>query len=297
MSLFRSVLVGGAASAAAVLALLPSSGSADTVRTAPPVAAAPVAEQAAPANDPRLNATLFMQVSEEMQRLSRQSFALAALRLPAALDEPGSAALEQADGGAGKPPAVIFDVDETVLDNSPAQARAILAGERAFNLDSWDKWVGERAAKAMPGAVDFVAELRRRKVRVVFITNRECRPRAAQPGEACPQQADTLANLRSAGLGPVDPADLMLKGQKKDWPSEKASRRETVASTHRIVMSVGDQFSDFMPVTRSQGPEERQRLAAAHEDLWRTRWIVIPNPSYGAWLDALPEPATRALRP
>lgn len=263
--------------------------------SAPPVVAPPAAAQATPDRDPRLNATLYMQVSEELRRLSAQSYALATLRLPTALADPGSAALEQADGGAGKPPAVIFDVDETVLDNSPHQARAILSGRLDFDLAAWDQWVSERAAGAMPGAVDFVTRLRQQNIRVVFITNRECRPRPTAPGDACPQHADTLANLESAGFGVMAPADLLLKGQ-NGWPSDKASRRETVARTHRIIMSVGDQVTDMMSLRRDQGPAERQRIAAAHADLWALRWVIIPNSSYGYWLDILPDPASSALR-
>lgn len=262
---------------------------------APPPPAAPVVVKPGPEDDPRLLATLYMQQAEELRRLSKQAYALAALRLPAALKQPGSSALEQTDGGKGKPPAAIFDVDETVLDNSPQQARAILSGTRNFDLGQWDQWVSERAATPMPGAVDFVKELRRSKVRVVYITNRECRPRDTVPNDPCPQHADTLANLNAVGLGPVAPEDLLLKGQ-NGWPSDKAPRRLEVIRTHRIIMSFGDQFSDMMSVTRKDDSAARARIAAAHEDLWNSRWIIIPNPTYGQWVDVLPEPISGSLR-
>lgn len=272
---------------------------ADKAPPPPPAAAvpppAPVAAKPGPEDDPRLLATLYMQQAEELRRLSKQAYALASIRLPAALKLPGSSALEQTDGGKGKPPAAIFDVDETVLDNSPHQARAILSGTRNFDLGQWDEWVSERAATPMPGAVDFVKELRRNKVRVVYITNRECRPRAAIPADPCPQHADTLANLNAVGLGPVAPEDLLLKGQ-NGWPSDKAPRRLEVIKTHRIVMSFGDQFSDMMSVTRKDDSAARARIAAEHENLWNTRWIVIPNPTYGQWVDILPDPLSGSLR-
>ena len=248
-----------------------------------------------PEDDPRLLATLYMQQAEELRRLSAQAYALATTRLPAALSQPGSSALEQTDGGKGKPPAVIFDVDETVLDNSPYQARAILSGTRQFDQTQWDQWVSERAATPVPGAVDFVKELRRNKVRVVYITNRECRPRVSVPNDPCPQHADTLANMNAVGLGPVVPEDLLLKGQ-NNWPAEKAPRRLEVIRTHRIIMSLGDQFSDLMSVTRKDDSAARARIGSAHADLWNSRWIVIPNPTYGQWLDVLPEPLSGSLR-
>ena len=73
----------------------------------PPV---PVAAKPGPEDDPRLLATLYMQQAEELRRLSKQAYALAAIRLPAALKQPGSSALEQTDGGKGKPPAAIFEI-------------------------------------------------------------------------------------------------------------------------------------------------------------------------------------------
>ena len=43
-------------------------------------------------------------------------------------DKNWTAALEQGDSYQEKPPAIILDVDETVLDNSIFQARSILNG-------------------------------------------------------------------------------------------------------------------------------------------------------------------------
>lgn len=259
----------------------------------------PALAQRAPAaveNDERLAATLWVQRSVEFEQIARQAYQLAALRLPAALDTPGSAALEQVDGGAGKPPAVIFDVDETVLDNSPYEARMIHAGRPGFDRDLWDAWVSERGAKAVPGAVDFVAALRAAGVTPIFVTNRDCRPRPPG-GDPCPQHADTLANLAAAGFGDLPPGDLMLKDGRPDWTGDKATRRAKAASRYRIVMEVGDQFSDLLSVSRKDGTDRRAALAADHEAMFALRWVVIPNPMYGAWLDVLPAPRSGSLVP
>ena len=87
-------------------------------------------------------------------------------------------------------------------------------------------------------------------VRIFFITNRECAPRAGDEAP-CPQQDDTAANLESLGLGSATLADdLMLNGERPEWDSEKLARRQAVARTHRIVLNVGDDFADFLPGVR-----------------------------------------------
>lgn len=246
--------------------------------------------------DERLDATLWVQRSVEFAQVARQAYQLAEIRLPQALAQPGSAALEQADGGAGKPPAVIFDVDETVLDNSPFEAWMIQRGRPGFDQKLWDEWLTTRRARATPGAVAFVAALREAGVTPLFVTNRECEPR---PGAdvPCPQEADTLANMKAVGFGDIPPEHMMLKNEQPDWPSDKGTRRAKAAADYRIVMAVGDQFSDMISVTRKDDTDRRAELMAEHQAQFDLRWVVLPNPMYGAWLDVLPKPRTESLLP
>ena len=52
------------------------------------------------------------------------------------------------------PMAIIVDIDETMLDNSPYQAR-LIRDRKSFDDFSWNEWVQERAARPMPGALEF----------------------------------------------------------------------------------------------------------------------------------------------
>ena len=246
------------------------------------------------AGDPRLDGTLWYQRSAEAPHLAQQAYVAATARLAQALRESGSAATEQPDGGQGKPAAVVFDVDETVLDNSPYQARLIASGTQGFDAAAWDRWVAEHKARPIAGAVAFVQALRAAKVRPIFITNRACEKRSGS-AEPCPQAADTLVNLRDAGFGPVVPDDLLLVGQ-NGWTSDKTERRRTVAQRYRIVMLMGDQLTDFLGVPSKSGSADRQALADAHSAKWGTRWFLLPNPMYGGWLDAIPAPHAGALQ-
>jgi acid phosphatase len=67
-----------------------------------------------------LNATLWVQSSAEYRAAATQTFAAARRALDEALADPARVgALEEMNEDPSQPPAVIVDVDETVLDNTP----------------------------------------------------------------------------------------------------------------------------------------------------------------------------------
>ena len=73
-----------------------------------------------------LMSTLFVQKSAEFYSNSVGIYNSAMDKLPELVeDESYTAALEQTSGFSGKPPAVILDIDQTVLDNIAYQARLI----------------------------------------------------------------------------------------------------------------------------------------------------------------------------
>lgn len=240
-------------------------------------------------------ATLWVRRSVEFRAASEIIYGAARTALAAGLaDASVSAEPSQTNDYSGLPPAVVMDVDDTVLDNSAPQARMILEGTCPSGFAAlWDAWVAERAAPAVPGAAEFIRAARAmqdaqgRPVRVFFVTNRECSARAGG-SDPCPQQEDTLANLRALGLdAPTLADDLMLKAERPEWASEKLPRRQEIARGHRIVLNVGDDFGDFVPDARRTSAAERERLRCAHRDWWGTRWFQIPNPMYGSWQTAL----------
>jgi acid phosphatase len=85
-----------------------------------------------------------------------------------------------------------------------------------------------------------------------------------------------------------------MRGE-NDWnTSDKGARRAWVAARHRILLLVGDNFEDFVTVP---APEQtlagRDTLAARFTEWWGTRWIVVPNPTYGSWETAITVGAPR----
>ncbi len=220
-----------------------------------------------------LNAVLWMQTSVEYRASALQAYALARRQLDAALADPQwTAALEQTGSLATRRPAVVLDLDETVLDNSGFQAR-MTADTTFFTDAAWHAWCEERKATAIPGAVEFLAYAAGRGVTPIFITNRDSSVEQAT--------RDVLARL---GV-PLDATrdTVFTRNERPEWAaSDKTSRRAAVASEFRILLLVGDDLGDFLGNARGT-TAERDARSAPHDAYWGTRWIMLPNPSYGSW--------------
>lgn len=239
---------------------------------------APKAAQPGPAANENLNATLWQQTSAEYQAVALQTYRAAADKLDDALaDKTWVAAVEQTAAEAkGKPPAIILDVDETVLDNSAYQARLIKSGE-TYDTATWNAWCDEAQAGAVPGALALTKKAADKGVTVFYVTNRDHSVEEA-----------TRQNLAKLGFPLADDTDTILtKHEKEGWGSDKTPRRELVAKNYRIVMLFGDNLGDFVAKSAAQGaPQARVDAAMNYEKRWGTSWFMLPNPMYGYWESA-----------
>src|SRR6476659_3001112 len=106
------------------------------------------AQQAAPAAnlDYQTGGVLYMQKAAEYRALCYQAFNVARLQLDADLDKKNVKRLPKAERK--MPRAIIVDIDETVLDNSPAQARGISTNS-PYNSKDWYAWSNLGNAKAV----------------------------------------------------------------------------------------------------------------------------------------------------
>jgi acid phosphatase len=228
-----------------------------------------------------LNATAWVLTSAEYRASALQAWRSARLSLERALkDKRWTAALEQSGGARRLPPAIIADIDETVLDNSPAQARFLLEGNGRYSPQQWEQWTAESRAEPVPGAREFLAGAASRGVTVFYISNRG-------PKEAEATRRNLLEKgfpFRETTAGDLGDA-LLLRGERPEWDSDKSSRRAAVAARYRVVMLCGDDLNDFFPARLK--PEERREKARAYDAWWGERWIILPNPMYGSWEDAL----------
>ncbi|MBK8130161.1 MAG: 5'-nucleotidase, lipoprotein e(P4) family [bacterium] len=221
-----------------------------------------------------LHSVLWMQRSAEYRAACETVYLGAFAELERALsDTTWSAATEQQPPFGRKPPAIIVDVDETVLDNSPYEARLVLDGS-SYPM-RWDEWCCEEKAPALPGAVEFLREADRRGVAIFYVTNRDVKL------DEC-----TWRNLRAQGFPQTATAEqVMTKDEREGWGSDKSTRREYISRSHRVIQIAGDNLDDFVGYKKST--DERDGLANQYSAWWGTRWLMLPNPAYGSWERAL----------
>ena len=228
-----------------------------------------------PASD-LLNAVLWMQRSVEYKASALTAFALARVRLDQALADPTwtGAPREQTGAYQALPPAVILDVDETILDNSGYQAWMTLRGT-TFDPKTWNAYVNTVMSLAVPGALEFARYADAKGVKVFYVSNRTAEEEPA-----------TRKNLEKLGFPMGGGVDTMLMTRKQpDWGSAKGTRRAFVAKSYRILLNVGDNLGDF--VDEYRGSEaERLRVLEQHRERWGREWIVIANPAYGSFESA-----------
>jgi len=213
------------------------------------------------ANGGKVWSSLWQQRSAEYKALCFQAYNLARLRLNEATREQGS-----------KPYAVVTDIDETVLDNSPYDAMRA-ANNQEYDAATWKAWTSKAIADTVPGAPSFFKYAASKGVAVFYITNRDEDEKAA-----------TLKNLQLYGMPNADEGHLLLR----DKASSKESRRQSVLSTYNIVLLCGDNLPDF-DLLYDNKPSEQSRMATTEKlkKEFGNRYIVIPNPSYGDWEGAL----------
>ena len=257
-------------------------------------AAPRIAQQAPdpPASD-LLNAVLWMQRSVEYKASALTAFALARIRLDQALADPNwtGAPKEQAGAYQSLPPAVILDIDETILDNSGYQAWMALKGT-TFDPKTWNAYVNTVTSLPIPGALEFAQYADSKGVKVFYVTNRTAEEEPA-----------TRKNLEKFGFPMGGNADTMLMTRKQpEWGSAKGTRRAHVARSYRVLLNVGDNFGDFVDEFRGN-EAERLKVLEQHKDRWGREWIMIANPSYGSFESApfghdfkLPEGEKRKLK-
>jgi 5'-nucleotidase (lipoprotein e(P4) family) len=205
-------------------------------------------------------AVLWYQTAAEARALQYQAYNIARMMLERDL----------AQTTTEKKRAVIVDIDETILNNSRYEGRAIRIN-RGYPYE-WDRWIDLAQAEAIPGSVDFLNYAVSKNVDVFYVTNRKERDRKG-----------TLENLRRLGFPQADDEHLLTRREE----SSKETRRRRIAETHHVVLLIGDNLADFSHVFEKKTVQQRNEEVDRLRQEFGTRFIILPNPIYGDWEDAL----------
>ncbi|WP_375295541.1 5'-nucleotidase, lipoprotein e(P4) family [Paenibacillus doosanensis] len=207
----------------------------------------------------KVMAVLWYQSAAEAKALYYQGYNIGKWKLDAALAQ-----------GTAKKPAIVLDLDETVLDNSPFDAVEIASGKG--HPYKWDEWVNKAEAKAVPGAVEFLNYADGKGVDIYYISDR-----------SAAQTEATVKNLQAIQAPQAVSGHVLLK-----QPEEKGkeARFNQVSETHEIVLFFGDNLKDFYGFV-GNSEQDRDRRADEVRQQFGDKLIVFPNPMYGDWESAI----------
>jgi 5'-nucleotidase (lipoprotein e(P4) family) len=206
-------------------------------------------------NEHMVMATLYQQSSAEYEALCYQAFNIAEIMVRNAISR-------EVEGNL----AIITDIDETVLDNSPYQARCIL--DKINYPERWDEWCMRAEAEAVPGAQKFFNFVADQGIEIFYITNRKVH--LMQP---------TIDNMRRKGFPFADEAHLLMR----EVDNSKESRRRLVNGKYKIILLLGDNLDDFTNAFEQDNMDQRSEVVKTLRTSFGRRFIVFPNAMYGSW--------------
>jgi len=220
-----------------------------------------------------LNAVLWMQTSAEYTANARQAYTAARANLELALADPHwTAALEQGGDYSDLPPAVIVDLDQTVLDNTAYNANMLSKGQEHSQKSHLD-WCLHASDPAVPGVREFIDYAASRGVVIIYNSAR------SETMRAC-----TTRNLQALGL-PLQDQDALLLADGTPG-SAKSRHRGRVCRQYRVLLLIGDDLNDFVDGSRVE-PSARRAMASQYAGRWGKEWIILPNTMYGSWETSL----------
>lgn len=211
-------------------------------------------------NERLMLATLYQQIAPEVRALQYQTYNQAKFILEKLL----------LDNSFEKPLAIVVDIDETVLDNSPYQANSILNN---FSYpENWDQWCMLAKAKPIAGAIEFLNFADSKGIAVFYISNRKDNLLEA-----------TIKNLADYNYPQVKEERILLRTEE----ASKTKRRNIVEEKYEIIMLFGDNMNDFFEYTEEKSIEEKFQITDSLKNLFGVKYFVLPNAMYGDWEAAI----------
>lgn len=209
----------------------------------------------------------FQQRSAEIHALQIQAYNVAEQRLKEHVK----------NNKTGKRPAVVLDLDETVLNNLPVVAYGYENKIDFTNWgEEWEEWVDAACADAIPGAKDFLQVAHDQDVKIFYVSNREVH-----------NKKPTIKNLEKLELPQVSEDTVLLHGE----IGTKEDRRSKIRKEYEIVLLVGNSLYDLSSDFIQETVDEQHPIVKEQAEEFGNRFILLPNSSYGDyWVDANLEP-------
>lgn len=203
---------------------------------------------------------VWQQNAGEFRALCYQAYNLAQIRID-----------ENLKKASAKPLAIITDIDETFLDNSPYAVTEAEKG-KDYEAKTWMNWTAKGEAKAYPGSLNFFNYAASKNISIFYISNRDENDRIG-----------TLKNLKDLGFPYADNEHLLLKST----TSDKEARRLEVLKNYNVIIYMGDNLADFSKIFNKKPQNERNELVDQNSSEFGKRFIMLPNSGYGDWETAL----------
>lgn len=210
-----------------------------------------------------LNSVLWHQTAAEYKALCYQTYNLAKLQLDKKLQNHAYPY--------ELPPAIVMDLDETVVDNSFFNAQ-LIKDNKGFSKKAWKAWSEKMSAGSVPGAIEFIKYAQEKGVEVIFISNRRVH-----------ELQNTKLNLEKLGLEELDTANFYFRVEE----GSKKARREEVSKNNEIIMLFGDNLADFTELFDKQSNESRNHTVDSLQLEFGDSFIILPNTLYGEWEGSL----------
>lgn len=221
-------------------------------------------------SDHLINATVWVQYSAEYRACCYQSYNYAKI----ALDDITSTM------SLIRPAAVVFDLDETVLDNSYYEAN-LIKNSAAYSKETWKEWSDMKCATAVPGAKDFIYYVMDHGVDIVYISNRR------------EDELDaTIENMKKLGFPDIPKENYYFRTDE----SSKIERRAIASEKYDLLLFLGDNLADFDGIFEDRAGNYGKDIVDANKDLFGTKFIMFPNPMYGKWERVLPNDDEKSAR-
>lgn len=208
-------------------------------------------------NDQAMLALLWMQRSAEYQACSYQAYNALKATILQASEMKGS-----------KPQAIILDIDETVLDNTPYKAKSI-GTDIGKARGAFSKWVAKEQAEVLPGAVAALKLAHQKNIECFYVSSRSAKN----------DMDATISNLQKQGIPNIDKEHLYLYAGNSD----KQVSFTNIEKKYQVIAYVGDNLLDFPLMAQHANAAERALLVAKNCAKFGKEFIVLPNPDYGSW--------------